>query len=82
MLFCVPRAIRSQTEAIVVTSREEWWRRRESNPRPRKIAVKSLRVYPILDFNCRLRTGKIAAIQFDWISAYNSEQKPWAYLAI
>jgi hypothetical protein len=25
-----------------------WWRRRELNPRPKKPAVKSLRVYPVL----------------------------------
>jgi len=27
-----------------------WWRRRESNPRPKKPAVQSLRVYPVLLF--------------------------------
>ena len=36
-----------ETESNSLLHRKHWWRRRESNPRPRKLAVKSLRAYPV-----------------------------------
>ena len=33
-----------------IRGQKDWWRRRELNPRPRKSAVQSLRVYPVLIF--------------------------------
>ena len=39
-----------------------WWRRRESNPRPRKLAVKSLHAYPVRWLSAaNIRAGKSAA---------------------
>ncbi len=40
------RAVWQETEF----GKKIWWRRRESNPRPRKLEMKSLRAYPIQNF--------------------------------
>ena len=42
--------------------RRKWWRRRESNPRPKLLGEKNLRVYPVPCWFRRptLRTGKSA----------------------
>jgi hypothetical protein len=62
--------------------RRSWWRRRELNPRPRKPAMQSLRVYPVLAcLTATYKTGKSDSRLVRLISAHSSGPKLGTYPA-
>ncbi len=60
---------------------EEWWRRRESNPRPRKAAVGAYVRFRFGFVSRRVGAGKRDGGLVRLISAWGSGPKPCAYPA-
>lgn len=56
--------------------RKRWWRRRESNPRPKWFSEASLRAYPAFDLGAAFRTGAEAQRPAWLISGLGLRRRP------